>query len=274
MIGYGRTRGAAVSYDSNWVLGGVPAAYTGYLWGAPVKNWGTNTIAGSPIADSGYGYGAVVVYETDFSAPGQGATANEAQAAVYDSGGGVFAKAGGSWLLAGIMVTVSSEDGQPAGTALFGNVTYAMELSVYRPQIEAVRPRSSGYDIWQYAHFRGAVSDASADPDGDGFTNLEEYAYGLDPLAQNAASAAPQIALASYGDGSALTATFTRNTAATDVTLVVETSVDLVNWTSGAGVVATVAITALGDNVDQLVVRDLATTATAVRRFLRVRVTR
>ena len=274
MIGYGRTRGVAVSYDANWVLGGVPAVHTGYLWGATAKNWGTNRIAGSPIADSGYGYGAVVVYETDFSTFGQGATADEAQAAIYDSGGAVFAKVGDVWMLAGIMVAVSSEAGQPADTALFGNATYAMELSLYRPQIEAVRPLSAGYDLWQYAHFRGSVSDATADPDGDGLSNLEEYAYGLDPQVQNAASAAPQIALASHADGSALTATFTRNAAATDVTLVVEASDDLVTWTSGAGVTSTVSATDLGNNVERLVIRDLATTYTTARRFLRVRVTR
>jgi len=273
MIGYGRTRGATVSYDTSWGLGGVPVAHSGYLWGAPAKNWGTNRIAGSPIADPGYGYGAVVVYETDFSS-GQGAADDEAQAAVYDSGGGVFAKVGGSWMVAGIMVAVSSEAGQPADTALFGNATYAMELSVYRPQIEAVRPLSAGYDVWQYAHFRGTASEASADPDGDGFSNLEEYAYGLDPQVQNAASAAPQIALASYADGRALTATFACNTAATDVALVVETSDDLVTWTSAAGATEIVSTTALGDNIERIVVRDRETTTSAPRRFLRVRVTR
>jgi hypothetical protein len=271
MIGCGRTRGAFVSYDSSWVVGGVPAVCTGYLWGAPAKNWGTNKIAGTATIDDGYGVCAT--YETSFTS-GAGATANEAQGAIYDSGGGVFAKVGGSWMLAGIMVTVSSYEGQPDGTALFGNATYSMELSTYRPQIEAVRALSTGYETWQYSHFRGAASDAAADPDGDGFTNLEEYAYGLDPLVKDPASAAPQIALASYADGQSLTATFTHNSAATDVTLVVEASADLVNWTSGAGVTSTVSATDLGNTVERLVVRDPATTTSAARRFLRVRVTR
>jgi hypothetical protein len=116
--------------------------------------------------------------------------------------------------------------------------------------------------------------DLEADPDGDGFTNFEEYAYGLDPLVKNAASAAPQVALAGYGDGSALTATFTKNLLATDVALVVEVSEDLVTWTSGDAATQTVSTTDLGSNVSRLVVRDLATANSSVRRFLRVRVTK
>ncbi len=269
MIGFGCTRGAEVSYNASWVLGGVPAVHTGYLWGATAKNWGTNTIAGTATVDDGYG--VCETYETSFTTGG-GATTCEAQGAIYDSGGGVFAKVGGSWRLSGIMVTVSSYDGQPGSTAVFGNRTYSMELSTYRPQIEAVRALSTGYDIWQYAEFRATATAATADPDGDGFTNLEEYAYGLDPQVKDSSSAAPQIALAPYADGYALTATLTHNTAATDVALVVEASDDLVTWASGAGVTATVSATDLGNNVERRVVRDLVTTDGAARRFLRVRV--
>jgi hypothetical protein len=282
MIGNGCTRGASVSYNSEWVLNGAPTAHTGYLWGSAAKNWGTNKVGGTVSDTVGYGYGAAMLYETDFST-GAAATASEAQAAVYDSGGGVFAKVGGGWRLAGIMVTVGAgsvlvapagQPNQPSGVAIYGNATYAMELSAYRPQIEAVRALSAGYDIWQYLHFRGPATDASADPDGDGFTNIEEYAYGLDPQVKDSATAAPQITLASYGDGSSLTATFTRNRLATDVALLVEVSADLITWTSGSGVIETVSTTALGNEVERLVVRDLATTAGGGRRFLRVRVTR
>ena len=273
MIGYGCTRGGAVSYNFDWVLNGAPTAYTGYLWGSAAKNWGTNTIGGTLADAAGYGYGAVVLYETDFS-NGAAATANEAQAAVYDSGGGVFAKLGGGWQLAGIMVSIDSYIGQPGSTAVFGNVTHAMELSTYRPQIEAVRSLSTPYEFWQYLHFRGTATTSSADPDGDGFTNLEEYAYGLDPHVKDAATAAPQVSLVHYGDGSSLTVTYTYNTQATDLAVVVETSSDLVTWAGGSGVTHTVSTTDLGNNVERLVVRDLVTTADDARRFLRVRLTK
>ncbi|HLP07450.1 MAG TPA: trypsin-like serine protease [Opitutaceae bacterium] len=270
MIGCGRTRGAAVSYSSSWVLNGTPTSYSGYAWGTATKSWGTNELAGSVTANDGYGICELLV--TTFT-DGAGATANEAQGAIYDSGGAVFAKVSGSWRLTGIMVTIGTFSGQPGSTAVFGNATYAMDLASYRDQIETVRALGAPFDIWAYAKLR-TTADASADPDADGFTNLEEYAYGLDPAVANTASAAPQVALASYADGAALTATFTQNTLATDVTLVVEVSDDLVNWSSGSGVTATVSTTALGNNVSQFVVRDLATATTTARRFMRVRVTR
>ncbi len=272
MIGYGRTRGDQVSYDAAWLLGGLPTAYSGYVWGCAQKSWGTNRVAQTlAVAD---GYGVCQTYQTVFDAAGPGVGAEEAQGALFDSGGGVFAKIAGTWRLAGIMVTVSGYDGQPASTALFGNATYSMELSVYRAQIEAVRGLTAPFAIWWYNRFRNTALDATTDSDGDGFTNFEEYAYGLDPQTKNPASAGPQVALASYTDGEALTATFTRSTAAADVSLVVEVSDDLVTWASGATATAVVSATSLGNNVERLVVRDQSTTVGSARRFLRVRAMR
>lgn len=274
MIGCGRKRGAAVTYNAAWVAGGVPTVHSGFLWSdVSERAWGTNKVDSTAATTVSYGYGTCEVFSTSFDS-GPGATANEAQGALFDSGGGVFAMVSGQWRLAGLMVEIDSYSGQPANTAIFGNSTYAMELSVYRPQIETVRALTASFDVWRYNHFRSTVSDPAGDADGDGFTDLAEYAYGLDPLTPNPATAAPQISLGSYADGAALTATFTHNTAATDLVLVVEVSDDLVTWTSGAAATATVAATDLGNNVERLVVRDLATTATIARRFLRVRLAR
>lgn len=63
------------------------------------------------------------------------------------------------------------------------------------------------------------------DPDGDGVPNLLEYALALNPAGADAASL-PQAMTAS----SRLTMTYER--ARTDVTYVVETSTDLLNWTA------------------------------------------
>lgn len=271
MIGFGRTRGEALSYDANWVLDGTPAAHTGYAWGTPQKSWDTNRIAG--LESGNIGYGEIVAYATDFTASnGPGATENEAQGALFDSGGGVFAQVGGQWRLAGIMVTVGGHPGQPDDTALFGNATFSMELSTYRPQIEAVRALATPLTIWWYDRFRNSATDALGDLDGDGFANFEEFAFGLDPQVANAALAAPQVALANYADGAALTATFTRDVVATDLPVFVEVSEDLVNWVSGDTVTAAVSTTAVGGTVSRFVVRDRTTTGGPSRRFMRVRV--
>ena len=54
----------------------------------------------------------------------------------------VFAKHGGQWQLAGIMVTVDAYSAQPSPelTAVFGNETFMADLSYYRNQIVAVVP--------------------------------------------------------------------------------------------------------------------------------------
>jgi hypothetical protein len=66
----------------------------------------------------------------------------EAQAALGDSGGGVFQVVDGAWKLAGIMNTVSPPvPNQPSGTVVFGDETQAADLSMYRSQIEGLLTR-------------------------------------------------------------------------------------------------------------------------------------
>ena len=84
---------------------------------------------------------------------------------------------------------------------------------------------------WRQTYF-GTISNTGnaandADPDGDGLLNLIEYALGSDPNHWNAA-AAPQVSTV----GPRLAITFTRNTAASDVTLSVMWTDDLAgSWT-------------------------------------------
>jgi len=134
MIGNGRNRAAA---ETQWLV--VGSTWTevssggnrfGYKWATgATKRWGTN----GKEADAGLvddGYGTTDMFYTDFdNAPG------EAQGATYDSGGGVFVDAGSEWELAGIMLTTTGFGGQPAGTSVYGNRTYAADLSTYSGQI-------------------------------------------------------------------------------------------------------------------------------------------
>jgi alpha-L-rhamnosidase len=84
---------------------------------------------------------------------------------------------------------------------------------------------------WRLQNF-GTTSNTgnaadTADPDGDGLSNLVECAIGSDPNVSNTA-AAPQVGVS----GGKLTLSFTRNTAATDVTLRVTGTDDLTgSWT-------------------------------------------
>lgn len=274
LVGYGSHRGDAVTYDANWVRGGTPIKYTGFEAVGLGKTWGTNRV--DAIVDDDYGVGPCRVYSSSFTKPGTGSTATGAEAMVAggDSGGAVFAKVAGQWRLAGIMTYFPDLPGQVFGTAIWGNDTWAMELAAYRPQIDALLSLTTRYGVWQYRNFRDSATSASADPDGDGFTNLEEYAYGLDPWARDPRSAAPQVALALYADGQALTVTFTRNRIATDAPPVVEVSDNLVTWTSGVGATLELPSVTLAGDVERVTVRDATPMTKAARRFLRVRVTK
>ncbi len=90
--------------------------------------------ASSLLIDNGY---TTIVFATTFSEHSQ--TTHEAQAAVGDSGGGVFQKDGTTWELTGIMGAIGTFVGQPSQTAIFENVTYSAQLANYRSEIIALR---------------------------------------------------------------------------------------------------------------------------------------
>jgi hypothetical protein len=84
-------------------------------------------------------------------------------------------------------------------------------------------------ESWRNAQFGAnaavtAIAGDTADPDGDGVSNLLEYALGTNPQQRTAGPA-----LASPNSG-ALEVIYQRNTAATDVTLQWETATALVGW--------------------------------------------
>jgi hypothetical protein len=113
-----------------------------------------------------------LAFATDFtSSPPPQVTANEAQAAAGDSGGGLFFKPvnGSNWELGGLLFAISTRDNPPT-SAYYGDLTYAVDLSFYRSAILAVTTRP-------------ACSDG-IDDDGDGLTD-----YPADPGCKDPASA-------------------------------------------------------------------------------------
>jgi hypothetical protein len=152
MIGSGRDRGAFTQWSVNTATGTNPWIWTevqsggnavGYkTLSTRTMRWGTNTVSISG-SDSWINYSSIdaKVLGTSFTYdPFNYST--EAQAAYGDSGGGVFHKNGSTWELAGLILTVGGYSGQPdpGANAVFGNVTYAADLSFYRPQIMAIVP--------------------------------------------------------------------------------------------------------------------------------------
>jgi len=122
-IGDGVNRGAATS----WM------GINGFLWGSGnTMRWGT-----APVSQVGVSVPLNGVVTESFATQftDVGGTAFPAQAALGDSGGAAFVKVNGTWMLSGVLFAIDEFSGQPAGTALFGNHTYAADLSAYRSQI-------------------------------------------------------------------------------------------------------------------------------------------
>lgn len=163
-----------------------------------------------------------------------------------------------------------------AGTALHSGAASDSAL--------AIPPR----DVWRAARFgvhnltldtQAAIWGDEADPDRDGIKNTLEYAFDLDPLATDGASA---MTVAAAGGLAAIT--FPRHPGRTDLKYEAEVSNGLSNggWSviaSSIGGAATVAAGASAVSeitagaVKRVTVADVPAAAGAPRRFIRVRVT-
>lgn len=92
---------------------------------------------------------------------------------------------------------------------------------------------NSKFDSWRAGKFTPAeltntnISGASANPDGDQFPNLLEYAMGLDPKASNSTSTVS----ATVSNG-VFTISFPHYKPAADAPIALETSSDLMNWST------------------------------------------
>jgi hypothetical protein len=104
--------------------------------------WGMNQVLSSdPIYLQ---QGNSWVFATRFDAVG---VPFEAQAALGDSGGAVLQNVNNLWHLAGIMAATLPLAGQPNGTVAFGNMSYAIDLSIYRDSILSYVNRPE--PLWQ-----------------------------------------------------------------------------------------------------------------------------
>ncbi len=140
-IGYGLDRlTGSTTWNSAWIEGGTPTMYSGYklLTTHNTKRWGQNKYFQKIIVNAGYGDAHAI--QLNFDQPGLPSSVGnyEFEAAMGDSGGGLFVKdANNVWNLAGILEAIGTLPNQPALTAVYGDTTYAIDLSFYRDQIVA-----------------------------------------------------------------------------------------------------------------------------------------
>ena len=158
-------------------------------------------------------------------------------------------------------------------------------LSTDRPQllINYSGAALTRREFWLRQYFvPGHFVDDAADLDGDGISNLLEYAFAFNPLVANPPGAGFQVSTAPAGADTTFTITFRRDPRATDLTYVLQTSSDLLIWTTIAQSVGGVPPTGsgfvsesdvIGESPVKLVVAQETVTAAQGQRFARLRVT-
>lgn len=111
----------------------------------------------------------------------------------------------------------------------------------------------------------------SANPDGDEYSNLLEFAYGLNPLSRDSTGLI-RAHVEVVESSSYLFLTFRRRTGAEGVSVEAAFSSDQRNWNSGPGHSALVSSLMIEPGVEQVTFRDKVPLSPSVPRFARVEV--
>ena len=155
-----------------------------------------------------------------------------------------------------------------------GGVSKALTLSI-DPQFHYTTPENPTaatmtliaatptYAEWAAANGMSTVTKG-ADDDGDGYSNLLEYALGANPSAM--ADISQSTAVAEASGQKYMQIALSRSLIRPSLTWSLERSADMVNWTAATSSVIT-------DTASQLVLRDTLPLSGNEKRFIRVRVT-
>jgi hypothetical protein len=174
----------------------------------------------------------------------------------------------------------------PAALPLYQPVWHYRKHQQSAPRTNYLAPDLGAFEFspfaaWQNAAFgvnadNAAVASEEADPDGDGVSNLDEYAFLMDPLVASR-SGLPQPKLVLIPPAWHLAIQFPRRSAPSELTYLVETSPILAQWQQGSWYsdsdsVPSNAITAEVSDAGVTVVRLNKSIQDEPRGFLRVRV--
>ncbi|MDB6153646.1 MAG: CotH protein, partial [Chthoniobacteraceae bacterium] len=138
-------------------------------------------------------------------------------------------------------------------------------------------PVQISFSMWQTFSFSTAdianplISSLTADPDGDGISNLREFAHGLNPLAADASAPVSVFLATDSGSGPYLTIHYRRSLAAGNLTFQIETATLPGNWFAN-GTVQLGSPVNNGDGTETITARDTEASTEPGKRFIRLRV--
>jgi alpha-tubulin suppressor-like RCC1 family protein len=199
-----------------------------------VITWGNATNGGNSAAvASSLSSGVTAVYSNQLAF-----AALKTDASVVTWGDASNGGSGGPANIAGPATIYTRISSTAPGGSVSGNITLtspgAQTQTVALSGTVTEGPTYTHQELWRFANFGSYSSDASAadsaDPDGDGLSNLMEYALGTGP---NSSGVMPALLAL---NGASLEYTYTRSTAAKDngVTYQIEWSdtLEVGNWST------------------------------------------
>jgi hypothetical protein len=162
--------------------------------------------------------------------------------------------------LGGIAQTASGTYGSTASLATYRSDVY------FKPGSTGTVRIGNNFESWMsgYTFPAGAVVTESGDADGDGVTNFQEYAFGLNPALSSSVNPITQPLNKTTGNFQ-----YTR-LASTGLVYTVLTSTDLLTWTGGSN--SQIGLTSLG-NVETVTV-NVSGPAVAGKLFVKVQAAR
>jgi YD repeat-containing protein len=125
--------------------------------------------------------------------------------------------------------------------------------------------------------FTGTVAGlvATGDEEGDGLTNLREFAFGRDPRQSDSSNLTPVSIEPPTGANQYFTLRYNRpKSAPLLLAYSAEVSFDLVTWDNTVTAVEQTGVTDLGNGLEQVTVRALSPVSVQPRIFIRVRITK
>jgi hypothetical protein len=181
-----------------------------------------------------------------------------------------------TWADGSLYIKYENADGVFEGLVPFDRGNWQNYLIVPNPNHTIAR---ISFSEWAKKHFSLIeLTDLSlwnwdCDPDGDGKSNLEEFAFGLNPRASDVVTVQyPQVGFWSDSNGYRfLTITFRRNRIA-EIDIAVQQSTDLISWPLLAGIETVEGIPG-EPTVEKVTVRSTTPIKWFPRQFLRLLIT-